>query len=71
MLRLPGLKGTRKEAEASVSLLEFRYVPRGFRRGSGDLANLLETDAFMELPAERTNFEAGEIFRVFPFSRPL
>lgn len=38
MLRLPGLKGTRKEAEASVSLLEFRYVPRGFWRGSGDLA---------------------------------
>lgn len=35
--------------------------------GSGDLANLLETDAFMELPLERTNFNKGEIFRIWPF----
>lgn len=35
--------------------------------GSGDLANLLETDAFMELPRERINFKKGEIFRIWPF----
>lgn len=33
--------------------------------GSGDLANLNEADAFMELPAERESFVAGEVFPVF------
>ncbi len=28
--------------------------------GSGDFANLLECDGFLELPAEKTNFKAGE-----------
>jgi len=36
-------------------------------RGSGDFANLLDTDAFLELPMERTEFEAGEVFRVWRF----
>ncbi len=31
-------------------------------RGSGDLANLIDTDAFLELPADRTNFTKGEVF---------
>ncbi len=35
--------------------------------GSGDFANLLQTDAFMELPLERNNFKKGEVFRVWPF----
>ncbi|MEO6289758.1 MAG: molybdopterin-binding protein, partial [Ginsengibacter sp.] len=35
--------------------------------GSGDFANLLQTDAFMELPLERNNFKKGEIFRIWPF----
>lgn len=35
--------------------------------GSGDFANLLDTDAFMELPLERDNFAKGEVFRVWPF----
>lgn len=36
--------------------------------GSGDLANLVETDAFMELPAfERQEFKKGEVFRVWKF----
>ena len=35
--------------------------------GSGDLANLLETDAFMELPAERSNFTKGEVFKIWKF----
>lgn len=35
--------------------------------GSGDLANLTETDAYMELPAELSNFKKGDVFRVWPF----
>jgi len=37
--------------------------------GSGDFANLLDTDAFMELPLERSNFSKGEVFRIWPFKR--
>lgn len=36
--------------------------------GSGDFANLADTDAFMELPADRTDFKAGDIYRVWRFS---
>ncbi|CAN5714334.1 molybdopterin molybdotransferase MoeA [soil metagenome] len=36
--------------------------------GSGDFANLLGTDAFMELPLEQNNFTKGEVFRVWPFA---
>lgn len=32
--------------------------------GSGDAASLLRSDAFLEMPAERMEFAAGEIFRV-------
>ncbi len=35
--------------------------------GSGDLANLLFTDAFLELPDDRSEFKAGEIFPVINF----
>lgn len=35
--------------------------------GSGDLANLLESDAFMELPAEQSEFKKGEVYRVWVF----
>ena len=31
-------------------------------KGSGDLANLVDADAFLELPAELTNFTKGEVF---------
>lgn len=34
-------------------------------RGSGDLANLVEADAFIELPRGRDIFEAGECFPVY------
>lgn len=37
--------------------------------GSGDFANLLDTDAFLELPAERSEFLEGEVFRVWRFMR--
>ena len=36
--------------------------------GSGDFANLVEIEAFMELPAERDNFTKGEIFKVWMFT---
>jgi molybdopterin molybdotransferase len=36
-------------------------------QGSGDLANLPVADAFLELPAERTNFEKGEVFPLYRF----
>lgn len=35
--------------------------------GSGDFANLLQTDAFMELPLERNDFKKGEVFRIWAF----
>ena len=35
--------------------------------GSGDFANLADTDAFMELPLERNEFKKGEVFRVWRF----
>jgi molybdopterin molybdotransferase len=35
--------------------------------GSGDFANLLASDAFMELPLEQDNFTKGEAFRIWPF----
>jgi molybdopterin molybdotransferase len=36
--------------------------------GSGDFANLADTDAFMELPADRDHFHKGEVHKVWPFS---
>ena len=33
--------------------------------GSGDLANLIEANAFMELPFEQENFEKGNVFPVW------
>lgn len=39
--------------------------------GSGDLANLLESDAFMELPADKTAFKKGEVYRVWVFKNVL
>ena len=35
---------------------------------SGDFANLLNTDAFMELPLERNEFKKGEVFKIIPFN---
>jgi molybdopterin molybdotransferase len=39
--------------------------------GSGDFANLLQTDAFMELPLARNEFKKGEVFPVWPFKQIL
>ncbi|MDN5287017.1 MAG: molybdopterin molybdenumtransferase MoeA [Mucilaginibacter sp.] len=36
--------------------------------GSGDFANLADTDAFLELPLERSAFKAGEVFKVLRFA---
>jgi len=35
--------------------------------GSGDFANLADTDAFMELPLEKNEFKRGEVFRIWQF----
>lgn len=35
--------------------------------GSGDFANLADTNAFMELPSGKHNFKKGEVYRVYPF----
>jgi molybdopterin molybdotransferase len=35
--------------------------------GSGDFANLADTEAFLELPMERNEFKKGEVFRVWKF----
>lgn len=35
--------------------------------GSGDFANLADTDAFMELPLEQNEFKQGEAYRIWPF----
>lgn len=37
--------------------------------GSGDFVNLLYTDAFMELPAEQTNFTKGMAYRIWPYKQ--
>lgn len=36
--------------------------------GSGDLANLSFADAFLELPADKSQFAMGESFRLWPFN---
>lgn len=36
-------------------------------RGSGDLANLADTDAFLELPDDRSNFTKGEVFPIINY----
>jgi molybdopterin molybdotransferase len=39
--------------------------------GSGDFANLADTDAFMELPLEKNEFKKGEAYRVWVFNKAL
>ncbi|MFD2871802.1 molybdopterin molybdotransferase MoeA [Mucilaginibacter ximonensis] len=36
--------------------------------GSGDFANLAETDAFLELPLDKTEFKKGEVYKTWPFN---
>jgi len=38
-------------------------------RGSGDLANLLEADGFVELPEGKDEFKAGEVFNYYGYRR--
>ncbi|MCU0327351.1 MAG: hypothetical protein MUF45_19390 [Spirosomaceae bacterium] len=33
--------------------------------GSGDLANLADADAFIELPKEKTSFKKGESYKIY------
>jgi molybdopterin molybdotransferase len=43
------------------------YATPEVGNGSGDLANLILADAFLELPQDRSTFTKGESFRVIPF----
>ncbi len=36
--------------------------------GSGDFANLIDTDAFLEMPIQEADFKSGEVFKVWRFS---
>jgi len=36
-------------------------------KGSGDLANLVDSDAFLELPDDRSNFTKGEVFPLITY----
>lgn len=36
-------------------------------KGSGDLANLADADAFLELPQERSSFSAGQVFPLWRY----
>ncbi|MCC5932500.1 MAG: molybdopterin molybdotransferase MoeA [Cyclobacteriaceae bacterium] len=40
-------------------------------KGSGDHINLLKTDGFLELPAEKSNFKKGEAYPFIPFRNLL
>ncbi|MCW3123980.1 MAG: molybdopterin biosynthesis protein MoeA [Flavipsychrobacter sp.] len=37
--------------------------------GSGDFSNLADSNAFMELPAEKNIFKKGEAYRIWPFKQ--
>jgi len=37
--------------------------------GSGDFANLADTDAFMELPLAKNEFKKGEVYRIWLFNQ--
>ena len=37
------------------------------QRVSGNFVNLLQTDAFMELPLEKNEFKKGETYRIWTF----
>ncbi|TSJ39408.1 molybdopterin molybdotransferase MoeA [Mucilaginibacter corticis] len=37
--------------------------------GSGDFANLADTDAFMELPLEKSEFKKGEVYPIWLFNQ--
>jgi molybdopterin molybdotransferase len=49
--------------------VKLNYLPNGTvtatplaGRGSGDLANLVDADGFLELPAEKKEFLKGEVY---------
>jgi len=37
--------------------------------GSGDFSNLLQADAFMELPEDKTDFTVGDVYRIWPWKK--
>jgi len=57
---LPVKLGTDMEGRLSAKPIQIN--------GSGDFSSLVEADAFMELPAEKTFFQKGEVFRIWPLN---
>ncbi|MEN7547045.1 molybdopterin molybdotransferase MoeA [Rapidithrix thailandica] len=54
--------------------VQLKYNPQGILqahpiegKGSGDFANLLDCDAFVELPENQEHFRKGEVFSVIPY----
>jgi molybdopterin molybdotransferase len=39
--------------------------------GSGDFANLADTDAFVELPSDKTTFKKGEVYKIWPLAMTI
>lgn len=52
------------ESQADGSLQAFPLPGSG----SGDYANLIDADGFMELPADKSHFAAGEVYPILLFS---
>ena len=51
-------------ANPEIPILEAYPLPGN---GSGDFANLLDADGFIELPENETEFQAGQFFTFWPF----
>jgi molybdopterin molybdotransferase len=58
------------QVEVSVTAGKLMAYPNA-GGGSGDFVNLKNVTGFLELPPDKTTFEAGEIFPYFPFRNLL
>ena len=66
------LDGSPRNRVARAELRPDVFVPLGKRvsqvgGASGDLANLVDADGFLELPLGKSRYEAGEVFSYYPY----
>ncbi len=54
------------QVETKVDKGRILAIPK-VGKGSGDHANLLSSDAFLELPGDRVTYKKGEVFPLIPF----
>lgn len=47
------------------------YAIPVYGNGSGDLANLAEADAFIELPSEKAEFLKGEVYPILRYRKHI